>query len=93
MAAVTAGTSPAGSAVTIPRQIVRAIRATSAEAMAEVTGVAEAIDAAHPAERPRHFDLTQSSFLDSFQCESGVSLESLEKAVFPFASRCGLKYR
>jgi hypothetical protein len=32
------------------------------------------------------------SFLDSFQSESGISLESLQKAVFPFASRRALNY-
>jgi hypothetical protein len=31
--------------------------------------------------------------LDPFQSASGISLESLEKTVFPFASRRGLKYR
>jgi hypothetical protein len=29
----------------------------------------------------------------SFSVRSGISLESLEKTVFPFASGCGLKYR
>jgi hypothetical protein len=32
-------------------------------------------------------------FLESFQSGLGVSLESLEKPVFPFASRRRLKYR
>jgi bacterioferritin-associated ferredoxin len=32
------------------------------------------------------------SFLDSFQSESSISLESLEKTVFPFASRPALNY-
>jgi hypothetical protein len=32
-------------------------------------------------------------FLNSFQPGPGISLESLEKMVFPFASRRGLKYR
>jgi hypothetical protein len=33
-----------------------------------------------------------ANILDSFQSLSGISLESLEKAVFPFASCCGLTY-
>jgi bacterioferritin-associated ferredoxin len=33
------------------------------------------------------------AFLDSFQSDWSISLESLEKAVFPFASCRGLKYR
>jgi hypothetical protein len=39
-----------------------------------------------------HFDLPQWSFLESFQCESAISLESLEKTVFSFASRRGHQY-
>jgi hypothetical protein len=39
------------------------------------------------------FDLPQHPSLDSFQGVFGISLESLEKTVFPFASRRGLKYR
>jgi hypothetical protein len=60
--------------------------------MPPVTAVAEAINAARPANNERHFDLPQYSFLDSFQCESAISLESLEKTVFSFASRCGHQY-
>jgi len=38
----------------------------AATATAAVTAVADAIDAAHPADNERHFDLPQWSFLDSF---------------------------
>jgi hypothetical protein len=55
--------------------------------------VAAAINAAGAAEKGRLFDLSQQGFLDSFQCAPGISLESLEKTVFPFASRRGLEYR
>jgi len=41
----------------------------------------------------RVFDPTQHRLLVSFQCVSGRSLESLEKKVFPFASRRSLEYR
>jgi hypothetical protein len=34
-----------------------------------------------------------SAFLDSFQSFPGISLELLENAAFPFASRRSLKYR
>jgi hypothetical protein len=43
--------------------------------------------------KDQDFDLPQQRFLDSFQDAFGISLESLEKTVFPFASRRGLKYR
>ena len=46
--------------------------------------------------KDRDFDLPQQRLLDSFQgvlpgC-LGISLESLQKTVFPFASRRGLNY-
>jgi hypothetical protein len=41
----------------------------------------------------RRFDLPQYSFLDSFQGRRGISLELLENAAFPFASRRAVKYR
>jgi hypothetical protein len=65
----------------------------SAEATAEgaVTEVAEAIDAARP-DNEKHLELLQLNYLDSFSFERGVSLESLEKTVFPFASGRGHKY-
>jgi hypothetical protein len=34
-----------------------------------------------------------AAFLDSFQYFPGISLELLENAAFPFASRRALKYR
>jgi bacterioferritin-associated ferredoxin len=43
-------------------------------------------------ENERHFDPVQQGFLDRFQSVARVSLESLENAVFPFASCRGLKY-
>jgi bacterioferritin-associated ferredoxin len=43
-------------------------------------------------ENERHFDPVQQGFLDRFQSVARVSLESLENAVFPFASSRGLKY-
>jgi hypothetical protein len=66
--AATAGASLPGSAATTPRQIAQAIPATQAEAIAEeaatevvavtaVAAVAEAINAARPADNERHFDL------------------------------------
>jgi hypothetical protein len=39
------------------------------------------------------FDLPQHRFLDSFQCLPRISLELLENAAFPFASRRSLPYR
>jgi hypothetical protein len=40
-----------------------------------------------------HSRLTSQTLLDSFQSVSGISLESLEKTVFPFASGGALEYR
>ena len=69
------------------------------EAIAEVAATveaaaaeAEAINAGSPPKNERHFDPVQQGFLNSFQSVPGASLESLENAVFPFASRRGLKY-
>jgi hypothetical protein len=70
------------------------------EAMAEVAATAEAeaeaeaevINAGSPPKNERHFDPVQQGFLDSFQSVPRASLESLENAAFPFASRRGLKY-
>jgi hypothetical protein len=56
-----------------------------------VTEAVAAIDAIGPA-KDREFDLTQRPFLDSIQSALAGSLELLEKKVFPFASRRGLKY-
>jgi hypothetical protein len=53
--------------------------------------MAAPIDAAVADKRPE-FDPAQYALLDSFQCASGISLESLENTVFPFASRRDLKY-
>jgi hypothetical protein len=57
---------------------------------AEATAVVGAIDAAH-LQGEGYFDLSQYGFLDSFQ--SAISLELLEKTVFPFACHPYLKYR
>jgi hypothetical protein len=43
--------------------------------------------------RPAFRGKYSRELLDSFQLESRISLESLEKSVFPFASRRSLKYR
>jgi hypothetical protein len=55
------------------------------------TAVAAAIDAAEPV-KDRDSDLPQQPYLDSIQSAFAGSLELLECAVFPFASRRGLKY-
>jgi hypothetical protein len=44
-------------------------------------------------ENQREFDLPQHRCLDSFQYFPGISLELLENAAFPFASRSSLPYR
>jgi hypothetical protein len=56
-----------------------------------VTAVAAAIDATEPV-KDRDFDLPQQPFLDSIQSVFAGSLELLESAVFPFASRRGVTY-
>ena len=71
--AATAAASPAGSSATIWPSIARVIRATAAEA---------AIDAAGPAKKPRHLDLPQSHFLDSFQAASGSVWNHLKRRFF-----------
>jgi hypothetical protein len=49
------------------------------------------------AEKGRHISASviyrKAIFLDSFQYCHGISLELLENAAFPFASRRTLKYR
>jgi bacterioferritin-associated ferredoxin len=69
-------------------------------AVAAVTGVAmaaaEAEEATEPARGADHDAALYSAvagILDSFQSVPGITLESLEKAVFPFASCRGLSYR
>jgi hypothetical protein len=91
-----------------PAPITPAVRATRAEAtLAEVTvgeaatavaGVVGAISSPRHSSKDRHAaalfpKFYSRSFLDSFQSEYRISLESLEKTVFPFASGRGLKYR
>jgi hypothetical protein len=53
--------------------------------------------AAIEAENTRRFSVSviyrNDAFLDSFQSFPGISLELLENAAFPFASRRALKYR
>jgi hypothetical protein len=61
-------------------------------ARAEGTAVVvAAIDAENQIQQG--FDLPQHRCLDSFQYFPGISLELLENAAFPFASRRALKYR
>ena len=69
MAVATAGAFLIGSMATIPLWTVRAIRSTSAAAIAEeavmvvaATGVAEAINAAALRKKQPHFDLPQQRF-------------------------------
>jgi hypothetical protein len=58
-----------------------------------VTAVAAVIDATEPVkDRDFDFDLPQQPFLDSIQSVFAGSLELLESAVFPFASRRGVTY-
>jgi hypothetical protein len=59
---------------------------------AEDAVAAEAIDVKTQVNQ-RGFDLPQLRYLDSFQYCPGISLELLENAAFPFASRSGLSYR
>jgi hypothetical protein len=84
-------------AAIIPRRIVRATRAISAAEIAgeatAATEVAAVIDAGWTLGKDQDFDLAQQRFLDSIQSVFAGSLELLEKTVFPFASRRGLKYR
>jgi hypothetical protein len=95
----------AGAAATIPYLIippapgipVRAIpvQVTPVEGIAEeaMAAVAAAINAAPLWTRISVLSRCHAGFLDSFQFGSGISLESLEKTLFPFASCRGLKYR
>jgi hypothetical protein len=53
---------------------------------------AAAIDTKSPVNQ-HEFDLPQHRCLDSFQYSSGISLELLENAAFPFASPSALPYR
>jgi hypothetical protein len=68
-----------------------AIAAETAE-VAMAAAVVAAIDTGSIGNQ-RRFDLPQYRYLDSFQYSPGISLESLENAAFPFASRRSLKYR
>jgi hypothetical protein len=54
---------------------------------------AAAINAKLSADIKGHSGQQLYGFLESFQSGLGVSLESLEKSVFPFASSRRLKYR
>jgi hypothetical protein len=90
----------AGAAATIPYLIIPpvpgiSVRAIPVEAIAEeaMAAVAAAINAAPLWTRISALSRCQAGFLDSFQSGSGISLESLEKTLFPFASCRGLKYR
>jgi hypothetical protein len=52
-----------------------------------------AIDAENPGKISASVIYRNDAFLDSFQYFPGISLELLENAAFPFASRRALKYR
>jgi hypothetical protein len=62
-----------------------------------VATAAAVVAAAIETENTRRFSASviyhNDAFLDSFQCFPGISLELLENAAFPFASRRALKYR
>ena len=58
-----------------------------------MTAAAVAIDAENPGKISGSVIQLNDAFLDSFQCSPGISLELLEIAAFPFASRRALKYR
>jgi hypothetical protein len=57
------------------------------------TAAVAAIDAQIPGKISASVIWLNDDFLDSFQCSPGISLELLENAAFPFASRRALKYR
>jgi len=64
--------------------------------IAEEAAVTAAVVAAINARKTRRFSagvIYRTAFLDSFQYFPGISLELLENAAFPFASRRALKYR
>jgi hypothetical protein len=90
----------AGAAATIPYLIIPPtpgipVRAIPVEVIAEeaMAAVVAAINAAPLWTRMNVLSRCHAGFLDSFQSGSGISLESLEKTLFPFASCRGLKYR
>jgi bacterioferritin-associated ferredoxin len=76
-------------AMTIPALIIRSALVMPEEA---ATAGVEAIDAACRAGLWRGTPSAATGRLDSFQSSSDISLESLEKAFFPFASLRGLSY-
>jgi bacterioferritin-associated ferredoxin len=82
---VTAQVIPIRPTATIPPPIIQAVRATAEE----VAAAAEATDTERRCAEPGPAVV---DILDSFQSLPGISLESLEKAVFPFASCSGLTY-
>jgi hypothetical protein len=88
----TAQAIPIRPIATIPDPIIRAVPATLVMAEEAVTAGAEAIDAACRADHGAELCPAAAGILDSFQSLPGISLESLEKAFFPFASCCGLTY-
>jgi hypothetical protein len=68
------------------------VGATAGEAVT-AAGVAAAISGRRIQQGPVFLRNYSRSFLDSFQSDPCISLELLEKTVFPFASRRSLKYR
>jgi hypothetical protein len=96
---LTAGASPVGSAAIILRSTAQAIPAVQAEAIAEEAAMGEAAAEAEavnnsPALTTRSVLIYRKRrFLDSFQFAFGISLESLEKRLFLFASGHHLQYR
>jgi hypothetical protein len=66
--------------------------AVTVEAMEEAEAVV-AIDRGNTAQISAALVYRNAAFLDSFQYCPGISLELLENAAFPFASRRALPYR
>ena len=60
---------------------------------AVATAAVAAIDAENSGKISASVIYLNDAFLDSFQYFPGISLELLENAAFPFASRRALKYR
>jgi hypothetical protein len=89
-----AATISLGAQARIPHLAIRPLRTTPGEATAGEAAIAAAVAINDPPWRAA-FQAAQAvvgGILDSFQSVPGVSLESLEKTVFPFASRGALEY-
>jgi hypothetical protein len=81
---------PAGSAVA-PALTIQGTAAPTAQAAMPAAAMAEAAAMAAVEVPTDHFSSLHN--LDSFQYESRISLELLQKALFPFANSWGDQYR